>query len=325
MKKTVLALAALASLSGAALAQSSVTAFGIIDLAARNLKGADSVKYLSNEGRATSRLGFRGVEDIGGGLKAGFHIETQVNPDDGSVGGNFWQRRATVSLMGDFGELRLGRDKSATRTLLDTFDPFGTSGMPGLNRLMALDRNRMDNGVMYFLPSLGGLYGSVSLTAGEGSDTSSTQRSTSGRLGYKAGGLDVSGAYGQFGSTNKLKITAVGASYDFGGFMLQGQYSQYKQGSADLKVANIGGSVKLGAGKLVGSYGRASGASNREANLLAVGYDYSLSKRTSLYTTVARIDNKGTSTFSLNGATGRALPIAGGNSSGYEVGIRHSF
>lgn len=326
MKKSVLALVALASMSGAAMAQSSVTAFGIIDLAARSMKGADTVRYLSNEGRATSRLGFRGVEDMGGGLKAGFHIESQVNPDDGTANSpNFWQRRATVSLIGDFGEIRLGRDKSHTRTLIDTFDPFGTSGMPGLNRLIALDRNRMDNGVMYFLPSMGGVYGSVSLTAGEGADVNGTQRSTSARLGYKAGALDVSGAYGQFGSSNKLKITALGASYDFGGFMLQGQYSRYKQGATSLKVANIGGSVKLGGGKLIGSYGRAGGASNREANLLAVGYDYGLSKRTTVYGTLARIDNKGTSTFMLNGATGRAMPVAGGNSSGYEVGIRHNF
>lgn len=331
MKKTVLAFAALASMSGAALAQSSVTAFGIIDLAARSMKGADSVKYLSNEGRATSRLGFRGVEDLGGGLKAGFHIETQVNPDDGSVGGNFWQRRATVSLMGDFGEIRLGRDKSPTRTLLDTFDPFGTSGMPGLNRLITdgVDRNRMDNSVIYFLPSMGGVYGSVGVTAGEGSNSSSTQRSTSARLGYKAGAFDVSGAYGQFGSSNKLKITALGGSYDFGGFMLQGQYSTYKQGSSTRKLASVGGSVKLGAGKLIGSYARTGGVANTKADLLAIGYDYSLSKRTTLYTTLARIDNKdgGTAaqTFSLNGATGAALAVGNGNSTGYEVGIRHNF
>ncbi len=326
MKKTVLAFAALASVSGAALAQSSVTAFGIIDLAARNLKGADSVRYLSNEGRATSRLGFRGVEDLGGGLKAGFHIETQVNPDDGSVGGNFWQRRATVSLMGGFGEVRLGRDKSHTRTLIDTFDPFGTSGMPGLNRLITdVDRNRMDNSVMYFLPSMGGVYGSISVTMGEGANTSSTQRSTSVRLGYKTKALDVSYANGQFGDSNKLKINALGASYDFGGFALMGQYGTFKQGAVDRKLTSIGGTVKLGAGKLIGSYARTSGAANREANLMAIGYDHSLSKRTTVYGTFARISNDGTSTFSLNGASGRALPVAGGNSTGYEVGIRHNF
>jgi len=325
MKKSVLALASLVLATGGALAQSSVTAFGIIDLAARNLKGADTIKYLSNEGRATSRLGFRGVEDMGGGLKAGFHIETQVNPDDGSVGGNFWQRRATVSLMGGFGEVRLGRDKSATRTLIDTFDPFGTSGMPGLNRLIALDRNRMDNGVIYFLPSMGGVYGSVSVTMGEGSNTSSTQRSTSARFGYKSKAFDMSAAYGQFGDTNKLKITALGTSYDFGGFALMGQHSRYKQGGTTLKVSNIGATVKMGAGKLIASYGSASGAANRDASLMALGYDYGMSKRTTLYGTAARISNDGTSTFSLNGASGRALPVAGGNSTGYEVGIRHNF
>jgi predicted porin len=332
MKKSMLGLAALCCVSGAAMAQSSVTAFGIIDLAARSLKGADTVRYLSNEGRATSRLGFRGVEDMGGGLKAGFHIESQVNADDGSAGSpNFWQRRATVSLMGGFGEIRLGRDKSATRTLVDTFDPFGTSGMPGLNRLLTdgVDRNRMDNGVIYFLPSMGGVYGSLSLTAGEGANSSGTARSTSARLGYKAGALDVSGAYGQFGSSNKLKITALGGSYDFGGFALMGQYSTYKQGSNTRKLSSVGGSVKLGAGKLIGSYARTGGVANTKADLLAVGYDYSLSKRTSLYTTLAKIDNKdgGTAaqTFSLNGAGGASLAVGAGNSTGYEVGIRHNF
>lgn len=325
MKKSVLSAAVLALACGGAMAQSSVTAFGIIDLAARNMKGADSVKYLSNEGRSTSRLGFRGVEDMGGGLKAGFHIETQVNPDDGTVGGNFWQRRATVSLMGDFGELRLGRDKSQTRTLQDQFDPFGTSGMPGLNRLMALDRNRMDNTVIYFLPSMGGVYGSVAVSAGENSNTATTQRSTAGRLGYKTKELDISGAYGQFGDSNKLKITALGASYVMGDVTLQGQYSQYKQGATTLKVSNLGGSLKMGAGRLIASFGNASGAANRDASLMAFGYDHGLSKRTTLYGTYARISNDGTSTFSLNGANGRALPVAGGNSTGYEVGVRHSF
>lgn len=326
MKKSVLALAALTLASGAAMAQSSVTVFGIVDLAVRNIKGADSVKYLSNEGRAASRLGFRGVEDLGGGLKASFHIEHGLNPDSGTTDATFWQRRATVSLSGDFGEVRLGRHKTATRTLIDDFDPFGTSGMVGLNRIIGLDRNRIDNQVGYYLPgSLGGIYGNFEVSAGEGSNVANTQRSYAGRLGYKAGALNVSGAYGQYGSTGKLKLTALGGSYDFGGFVLQGQYSQYKQGALTHKVANVGGSIKLGAGKIIASYGRAGGIRNNKADLLAIGYDHSLSKRTTLYTTFGRIDNKELSTFTLAGATGRALPTAGGNSTGYEFGIRHNF
>ncbi|MBN8504117.1 MAG: porin [Burkholderiales bacterium] len=326
MKKSILSAAVLALACGGAMAQSSVTAFGIIDLAARSMKGADSVKYLSNEGRSTSRLGFRGVEDMGGGLKAGFHIESQVNPDDGTANSpNFWQRRATVSLMGGFGEIRLGRDKSQTRTLQDQFDPFGTSGMPGLNRLMALDRNRLDNTIIYFLPSMGGVYGSVAVSAGENNNTSNTQRSTAGRLGYKIKAMDVSAAYGQFGNSNKLKITALGGNYAFGDFTLMGQYSQYKQGATSLKVSNLGAFLKMGSGRLIASFGNASGAANRDASLMAFGYDHSLSKRTMVYGTYARISNDGTSTFSLNGANGRALPVAGGNSTGYEVGVRHTF
>ena len=182
MKKTVLALAALVGSVGA-MAQSSVTVFGVLDVAARDVKGASSVKQLVNEGRAASRLGFRGVEDIGGGLKASFHIEAGIAPDTGSADAAFWQRRAaTVSLSGDFGEVRLGRHKAATRTLLDEFDPFATSGMPGLNRIIALDRNRLDNQVGYYFPKMGNFYGNVEVTAGEGSTTG---KSTVGRLGYK--------------------------------------------------------------------------------------------------------------------------------------------
>lgn len=326
MKKTVLAFAALASVSGAAMAQSSVTAFGILDVAARSMKGADSVKFLSNEGRSTSRLGFRGVEDLGGGMKASFHIETQVDPDSGASGsGNFWQRRATVSLSGGFGELRLGRHKTATRTLMDDFDPFATSGMPGLQTMLRLaDRNRIDNQVAYVLPAMGGFYGTIEASAGEGT---ATNRSVAGRLGYKAGPLNVSGAFGEFGTGVKVKIMAFGGSYDFGGFVLQGQYSETEQGAATHKVANIGGSVKLGAGKVIATYARAGGVAGAKADLLGLGYDYSLSKRTSLYTTVARMDNKdsGAITFSLGGASGAALAVGTGNSTGYEVGIRHAF
>lgn len=328
MKKSMLGLAALCCVSGAAMAQSSVTVFGIVDLAARSLKGADTVKFLSNEGRSASRLGFRGVEDMGGGMKASFHIEHGLNPDSGSTDSVFWQRRATVSLSGDFGEVRLGRHKTATRTLQDDFDPFGTSGMPGLQRIMGLDRNRIDNQVGYYLPSMGGVYGNVEVSMGEGSTSnagSGAARSVAGRLGYRAAGLNVSLAHGQYGSASKLKITALGGSYAIGDLTLMGQHSTFKLGASTHKVSNLSASVKLGAGKLIGSYGRAAGITNAKANLLALGYDHSLSKRTTLYTTVARIDNKEASTFSLGGATGRALPVAGGNSSGYEFGIRHTF
>ena len=83
MKKSLLALAALTAFAGVASAQSSVTLFGIVDLAARSVKNhSGSIKSLSTNGQVSSRLGVRGVEDLGGGLRAGFWIEGDLVGDD---------------------------------------------------------------------------------------------------------------------------------------------------------------------------------------------------------------------------------------------------
>src|SRR5690349_21044336 len=116
MKKSLLALAVLGAFAGVASAQSSVTLFGIVDVNLRYVKNGDdrAQKQLGTDGINSSRLGFRGVEDLGGGLKAGFWIEGAISPDVGTSGGQTWQRRSTVSLLGNFGEVRLGRDYTPT-------------------------------------------------------------------------------------------------------------------------------------------------------------------------------------------------------------------
>jgi len=326
--KTWLAMAALAGMASLAQAQSSVTVFGVLDVAVRQVKGKDSMTMLVNEGRSASRLGFRGAEDLGGGLKASFQLESAINPDDGTVDAAFWQRRATVSLSGEFGEIRLGRHKFTDRVIIDDFDPFGTSGAPALTRIYsslgASVVNRADNQVGWYLPALGAWYGNVEVAAGEGVDSN---KGTAARLGYKTKALNVSAAYGQHGVGSKLKTATVGALYDFGDFVLQGLYTRNERGSADQKILNLGGSVKLGAqGKLIGSFAKASGSGTaNDAKLFALGYDHSLSKRTTLYTTYARIENDGKASFSVGGSKGAAAPVAGGNSTAYEVGVRHTF
>lgn len=160
MKKTLVALAALA-VAGVASAQSSVTLFGIADVSYTNLNanGAGSVGLLTGQGRnASSRLGFRGTEDLGGGLSASFWLEAGVNVDSGSgaatttintvqgdrviVGGAIpagtslngaqgltFNRRSTLSIAGTWGEIRLGRDYTPTFWNMTTKDPFGTVGV----------------------------------------------------------------------------------------------------------------------------------------------------------------------------------------------------
>ena len=115
MKKSLLALAVLGSFAGVAAAQSSVTLFGVADASARQVKNgsAGSQKQLASGGNATSRFGLRGLEDLGGGLRAGFHLESGINLDTGTTDAKFWGRRSTVSLLGGFGEVRLGRDRKS--------------------------------------------------------------------------------------------------------------------------------------------------------------------------------------------------------------------
>ena len=124
MKKSLLALAVLGAYAGVASAQSSVTLYGTVDLNGRYVKqdvtSGESKRWsLGRDGINSSQLGFRGIEDLGGGLKAGFLLLSSVGADSGDIGagqsatgsGKFWTRRATVSLFSNAGELRLGADR----------------------------------------------------------------------------------------------------------------------------------------------------------------------------------------------------------------------
>ncbi|RYF75452.1 MAG: porin, partial [Comamonadaceae bacterium] len=149
MKKSLVALAALA-VAGVASAQSSVTLFGVVDASISHYEATSrysnanpfalnlgslkqSSTVLANSALNSSRLGFRGTEDLGGGLAAGFWLEAGVNNDEGTGtatgGGLQFNRRSTISLSGPFGEIRLGRDYTPTFNNDSVFAPFGTNGV----------------------------------------------------------------------------------------------------------------------------------------------------------------------------------------------------
>jgi predicted porin len=340
--KKISALALLASLGAAAHAQSNVTLFGIVDVGVRHVKNGDnSVNSLSSNGVNTSRLGVRGIEDLGDGLKAGFWLETGLNPDTGTTSDStrFWNRRATVSLSGRFGELRLGRDFTPTYTGFSDFDAFGTNGVGSSDKFTsrlgttADTVTRADNEVSYFLPeSLGGVYGQVSAAAGEGT---SGKKYGGGRIGYAAGPLNVSLSYGQTDVTpnaagdDKYKFGSLGAAYDLRIVKLTGYVSEMKYGDQKLEVANVGALVPLGSGTLRVSYIKAEfkgpGIDNNEADQIALGYVYDLSKRTALYATAARVNNKGNAAFVVDANPALPTPNPARDSTGYEVGMRHRF
>lgn len=336
MKKTLVALAALSTFAGAALAQSSVTLFGTVDLAARYTKAnGQNVKQLASSGLSSSRFGIRGEEDLGGGLKAGFWLESPINGDTGAAGGGaFWDRRASVSLMGAFGEVRLGRGKTSTRLVIDEFDVHGTTGLGDSTRLYSdlgsgyKNVNRSSNQVQYFLPgNLNGVYGSVDMAAGEGADGN---KSYGGRVGYKAGALNVAGGYQSTDAQGKkLKLGSIGGSYDFGVVKASALYSQLKFGDRKQTIFTAGVVAPVTAqGQVVAQFSKASGNGamdqviGGDAKMYSLGYVHNLSKRTALYTTASLIDNDN-SAFQV--ATDAAKVGKGGRSGGLDVGIRHSF
>ncbi len=356
MKKSLLALAALTAFAGVASAQSSVTLFGVVDLNARSVKsGTTSIKTLSQDGIASSRIGLRGVEDLGGGLRAGFWLEGAIQPDTGcgtsavptpaagafNCGGQSWQRRSTLSLMGGFGELRLGRDYTPTFWNHTVFDPFGTNGLGSQTNLMAQPGGstnplgsgattlvRANNTIGYFLPAMGGLYGQVMVAAGEGIFGN---KYTGGRLGYAGGPVNVAVAVGktELTSSNDLSAVNLGASFKMGNFTLFGQYHKYEvdtPANTDQTNLMVGGTLAMGAGTLRLSYGKASAdVTAREGTQVAVGYVHDLSKRTALYGTFSRIANDTGARYAV-----ASLPAFGGTeakpkSTGYEFGVRHTF
>lgn len=380
MKKSLLALAALTAFAGVASAQSSVTLFGVVDLNARNVKNgsAGSLKTLSTDGLASTRFGVRGVEDLGGGLRAGFWLEAGFGADTAAgasagadasgnrigTGGLVFNRRATLSLLGGFGEVRLGRDYTPTFWNHTIFDPFGTNGVAsqtnlitpaagtsGSNttRVLGYTSNglnsgtstgtvvRADNSIGYFLPTMGGLYGQVMIAAGEGFTGA---KYVGGRFGYSAGPINFAVAVGRTEVTSSADLSAVnfGGSWNLGFATLMAQYHSYeadRTGAAgftldrSLKNWLVGAVMPMGASSFKFSYAKSSGefsdtVRDGDATQLGLGYQYDLSKRTALYANYSRVKNNNGARFY---ASGSGLLNAGTNftSTGYEFGVRHSF
>jgi predicted porin len=274
MKKSLVALAALA-VAGVASAQSSVTLFGVVDASITGFRVQSQSPFgvtitknqntLSNSGENSSRLGFRGTEDLGGGLAASFWLEAGLNNNDGtgaaSGGGLDFNRRSTVSLSGAFGEVRLGKDYTPTFWSDTVFDPFGTNGVgtniianaSGFSSAGAITQGfqanpnyvRAINSVGYFLPpNLGGFYGQLMYAFNNNTSydpgtltplpaiNTRVGKYIGGRAGYATGPLDVALAYGQ---------STIGSNYFVGS-------------TTTLDIWNLGASYDFGVAKLFGEY-----------------------------------------------------------------------
>ena len=311
---TRLAIAALATFGASAAAQAqTVQLLGLLDMSAGQFQNAGAAKqWRADSGNmSTSFIGFKGSEDLGGGLKAKFAIEHFLHVNDGSAGrftgDAFWSRDAYVGLSGAFGTTTLGRNTTPLFVSTLLFNAFGDSfgfspsirqvftpsllpffGDSGWNNSMAYASNDDDG----FSVNLMGNLGEGAPTA-MGKNLGANLLYFKGPLGATAAWQQVrNGAFGTPPGWSSQTTWQLGASYELGIAKVYGQYTQVRtHATLDGKTAlwGFGAAVPLGPGRVLVQYGdaRAEQAGVETSNkTLTLGYDYALSKSSDVYAVV---------------------------------------
>ena len=344
MKKSLIALAVLAA-SGAAMAQSSVTLYGVLDTGLTYSKGEESVYGMTHVGgNVNSRLGFRGVEDLGNGLKATFNLEAGMGVDDGNnymdtnSNGMAFRRTSTVGLAGNFGEVRLGRMLTSSYLAVSRYDAFGDTGI-GASLAWNIPQTgyapRTENAISYTSPNFSGFKIGAEYGFGEKQKARDSRYFGMGAT-YDNGPLSLGLGYDRLNSNtmdgllaaSDLKTVHLGGAYNFGVAKLLAFYKQSKVSNAPkFKTFGLGVSAPVGAaGEVRASYNNYKiSDDNGKADQLSLGYVHNLSKRTALYGTYAYIKNKDGLAFQLNGAMAGAGLKDGEKQHGLQLGVRHAF
>ena len=353
MKKNLIALSALALASSAVLAQSTVTLYGNIDLgllAQSNVK-ANETTELYNGGISPSIWGMRGSEDLGGGLKANFNLESHMSADTGASVGGMFRRQANVGLSSaSMGSVTLGVQYSPAVLAFAATDPRGLrenfSGLyPWAYNSGALNAaNSTHNDVGVFLHnaiSYSNTVGPVNLAIGYSVAENNATVPTGGAIlalgATYSGPLTVSGAYQKInyaGSSNELSsVYSLGAGYTMGALTGKVNYLKAREKSlagadvTDVGILGLGLDWKLAANNTVGlavySGKDSKTVAASKTTSFVLSDEYALSKRTTLYGQVAFANADA-------GAGLRTSIVAGGtladkNATLFNVGVKHSF
>jgi predicted porin len=356
-----LVVAALSSVASLAHAQGTVQLFGVLDISYLHTSadGNGSASSIATDANTSNRLGFRGTEDLGGGLKAAFWLEAGLSPDsgigqatsvdnktaglagiNGSQGLTFG-RKSTVSLIGSFGELRLGRDYVPSfMNLTASTHPFGTAGVGNSGQMFypvnpagSAVRNivRASNSIGYFLPAgLGGFTGHFMYAIGEQASnagaTADDGQYVGASIGYRSAALNMVIATGTTKyATGDFTQSNFAVNYQFGPAKLMYLWGKNEVGVTSTTANMVGTQYKVGTGEVRFAYTtlKANKVAN-DATQWAVGYVHDLSKRTALYVNYSQVSNDGAGTrFAVGGGNSTTTP--GGGSTGYDIGIRTSF
>lgn len=340
MKKKSLAIAVLSLLPlAAAHAQTSVQIYGIADASIgiedTDAPGEDSRTVISSGTQSTSRIGFRGTEDLGNGLKALFNIEAGVALDNGAsdAAGTF-QRRAVVGLQGSFGTITIGREYGPIAAVAQSADPLGhgfygsTLTGFGTGRLT----RRLSNSVNYKSEALSGFTVLAAYSAGERQTNDPSGSLVGAAVEYKNGPLYLGAGYQQTErlATGDDKEWTFGAGFTAGAFDFRAAYMEADPEGVnnEFKFTTVGGVYTAGPNKFYASVHQQKLETGAKGNGFSLAYSYTLSKRTNLYSSYGRVRNNGRGVFGLSSAGGTFAPPAtalGADPSVFNVGVRHSF
>ncbi|MGB4467347.1 MAG: porin [Azovibrio sp.] len=368
MQKKLIALAIAGLASSAAFAQSSVQIYGAIDMGYSHrgdsfLSGVDSQNAIDSGISDGNRLGFKGSEDLGNGLKALFTLETGFLTDtglyDGFAGGGVFTRQAVVGLSSDsMGTVLAGRMFSPQYAFLTALDPFGEGTVGTYLNTVGNDVSagltvipRLSNAVSYISPTFSGFnvtavyssHGDVNSTQDRVGNSDNNNRVYGVLPRYTNGPIDIGLNFHRidFGEDTGLGLDdlrnwTLGGSYDFEVVKLAAFYADTKIAPLvgdDLKIKSwmVGATVPFGRHAVKVSYNQSKaeqGSLDGTSKQWALGYNYSLSKRTSLYTAFAQIDNDREAndlvrSSAANDASNDAT--VGGYQNGFNVGVMHTF
>jgi len=351
MKRTAIAIALFAMTGTAAYAQSNVTVYGLLDAGVEYVTKAnaagDSLVRQTSGGTNTSRIGFRGTEDLGGGLKALFQLEGGILLDTGASDGALFGRQANVGLEGQFGRLVAGRSYSTTYDFLLPFDPMGYAPLYSWatsSNATGARRDGMLTGVSNLLKyqgTFGGIKVGASYGFGEvaGSTTDSARYALGG--GYTAGPASfalvyerTNGNVAASGAYDKTNTIHLGLGYELSKDMsLKGGYRNYKRslasGVADLRSDLYWAGVNYNATPALAltttlyyqNIKNVASGSDADPTMLVLQAKYALSKRTFLYATTGYARGKNDRLVSLS----RDDAGFGTNQTGVALGVQHRF
>jgi predicted porin len=356
MQKKLIALAIASAMAAPGAALADVTIYGKMDVsynfldhdqAAGSAFDSDNQSINSN----SSRLGFKGSEDLGGGLKANFQIESAITVDGG--GGGLNQRNTWAGLSGDWGEVRLGRHDTPFKIAGRKTD-FYESEQLGENRTVFNNRVagpgydvRAGETIAYLTPKFSGFQAVAAYVPEEGVNDGDAF-SIAGFYGN--GPLFLTLAYEMFdngnfggGAADEQTAWRLGGKYSFGDFTVSGLY---QDGSDEGGVSGLdhdawwlGGQYSFGNNDLSLTYGEkdyddVAGITNDTSwDVWTLGLDHNFSKRTKIYARYASLDNDSGAAMTLDsngfdngdGNSDRGVMRAGGDSSGFSFGMRHKF